>query len=62
MTLNEIRALPEFDNHDKICKMLFERIYNSRFPDKHVKGEYEFLLRATFDESSQIHFKGNIEV
>lgn len=60
MTLNEIRRLPEFNNHDKICKQIFERIYQSKFPDKPTDGNFTFDLKVNFEGTSLLHLKGEI--
>ena len=60
MTMSDIRHLPEFNNHDKICKQIFERIYQSKFPDKPTNGEFTFDLKVKFEGTSLMHLKGEI--
>lgn len=61
MTLNEIRQLPEFSNHDKICKQIFEKIYQSKFPDKPTEGNFTFDLKVNFEGTSLMHLKGEVK-
>lgn len=61
MTLTDIRRLPEFNNHDKICKQIFECIYQSQFPDKPTEGNFTFDLKVNFERTSLMHLKGELK-
>lgn len=50
MTVAEIRGLSESGNHDKMCKQLFERIYQTKFPEEPTECFFE--LRVRFEGST----------